>query len=66
MGGVVEYYIPFGVDRNPSGTGRADIIYFNAATMTAEVIACIVCVVSGGSLFPAAAALVLLFMFLGK
>ena len=37
MGGVVEYYIPFGVDRNPSGTGRADIIYFNAATMTAEV-----------------------------
>lgn len=36
-GGVTEYFIPSGVTRNSSGTGRADIIYFNAATMTAEV-----------------------------
>ena len=36
-GGVVEFYIASGVDRNPSGTGRADIIYFNASTKTAEV-----------------------------
>lgn len=36
-GGQVEYYIKSGIERNKSGTGRADIVYFNASTRTVEV-----------------------------
>ena len=36
-GGYTEYHISSGIDRNPSGTGRADIVYFNSSIETAEV-----------------------------
>ena len=36
-GGQVEYYIRSGINTNSSGTGRADIVYFNSATKTVEV-----------------------------
>ncbi|MGN0130946.1 MAG: RHS repeat domain-containing protein, partial [Lachnospiraceae bacterium] len=36
-GGAVEYYVGSGINRNSSGTGRADIVYFNSVTRRAEV-----------------------------
>ncbi len=36
-GGAVEYGIGSGVTRNKSGRGRADIVYFNSLTRSAEV-----------------------------
>lgn len=36
-GGKVEYYVKGGIDTNLSGTGRADIVYFNSKTRTVEV-----------------------------
>lgn len=32
-----EYRVTSGINKNLSGTGRADIVYFNAATRTVEV-----------------------------
>ena len=37
QGGVTEYYIGSGINSNKSGTGRADIVYFNSMTRSAEV-----------------------------
>ena len=36
-GGQVEYRITSSIASNPSGTGRADIVYFNSLTKTVEV-----------------------------
>ena len=36
-GGYAEFYIESGIARNPSDTGKADIVYMNAAIQTAEV-----------------------------
>lgn len=36
-GGRVEYYVSSGITTNISGTGRADIVYFNSSIRTVEV-----------------------------
>ena len=37
MGGKKEYYIESGIPWSVTGTGRADIVYFNGSTKTVEV-----------------------------